>query len=361
MAHVPEVTWLGPSGRRGASPTPDGLPDRNKPNSGRRVLIKLAAITPLCLFFLITAVRRTVRCRLPQPWRQLTGGRCARGTDHLVTLRSVSCPSATLVVWTSAWLHGAAAADDVLDALQSWADLHEVVAQDSGTADLLELPTAPEKPASPALLLAALRRVGIVGGELVLPTAGDFRGLRGHAPFAAAALHAGEAAVLRAEGDAIPADQTDFGLVPERVADGVVRWTVLRLPAAPGVEHLPIGEAEFELSGAMRAAATALVELDVARHRPGVRAEISALVEKQPSIPWPPGMPNRALRVLQRANEVAAILQVAMSDAPGGALSASAMRRRAEALRPLDDAVRTARQTAVAEAVRALSDHAGKC
>jgi hypothetical protein len=71
-------------------------------------------------------------------------------------------------------------------------------------------------------------------------------------------------------------------------------------------------------------------------------------------------MPNRALRVLQRASEVAAILHVATSDDPGGAVSASAIRRRSEALRPLDHAVRTARRAAVAETIRTLSDHAGK-
>jgi hypothetical protein len=266
------------------------------------------------------------------------------------------------VVWTSAWLHGAAAADDVLDALVSWAELHEVTAHDAETAELLELPTGDEPAASPALLLAAARRLGATGGELVLPVAGDLRGLRGHAPFAAAALHAGEAAVLRTgeEGAEAAGEAGDVGLVPERVADGVIRWTTFRLPAAPAGECVPLGEAEHELSGAMRAAATALVELDVARHRPGVRDEIAALVADQPRTPWPPGMPSRALRVLQRANEVSAILQVATTAGPGGAVSASAMRRRTEALKPLDHAVRTARMSAINEAVRVLTDHAGK-
>jgi hypothetical protein len=263
------------------------------------------------------------------------------------------------VVWTSAWLHGAAAADDVLDALASWAELHEVTAHDADTADLLQLPTGDEPAASPALLLAAARRLGVTDGELVLPVAGDLRGLRGHAPFAAAALHAGEAAVLRTGGEP-QSDSGDLGLVPERVADGVVRWTVFRLPAAPSGEFVPLGEAEHELSGAMRAAATALVDLDVARHRPGVREEIATLVADQPRTPWPPGMPGRALRVLQRANEVSAILHVATTAGPGGAVSASAMRRRTEALRPLDHAVRAARTAAINEAVRALTDHADK-
>jgi hypothetical protein len=263
-----------------------------------------------------------------------------------------------MVVWTSAWLHGAAAADDVLDALQSWVESHEVTAHDQTTADLLGLPAPPDRGGSPALLLAAARRLGSKAGELVLPVAGDLRGLRGHASFAAAALHAGEAAVLTTSPD-VAAElgvTSDIGLVPEHVVDGVLRWTAFRLPAAPLADPTPLGEAEHELSGAMRAAATALVELDVARHRPGVREEISAVVEGLPRTPWPPGMPSRALRVLQRANEVAAILQVATSDDPGGAVSASAIRRRAEALRPLDHAVRTARRAAVAEAVRALSD-----
>jgi hypothetical protein len=267
-----------------------------------------------------------------------------------------------MVVWTSAWLHGAAAADDVLDALHTWAESHEVTAHDQSTADLLGLPGPGEPGASPALLLAAARRLSTSGGELVLPVAGDLRGLRTSPAFAAAALHAGEAAVLTSSPDAAAEGGTavDFGVVPEKAVEGLLRWTVFALPSAPASDPTPLGEAEHELSGAMRAAATALVELDVARHRPGVRAEISALVEGQPRSPWPPGMPNRALRVLQRANEVAAILHVATSDEPGGAVSASAIRRRAEALRPLDHAVRTARRAAVAEAVRSLSDHAGK-
>jgi hypothetical protein len=267
-----------------------------------------------------------------------------------------------MVVWTSAWLHGAAAADDVLDALQSWAESHEVTAHDESAAELLGLPGPGEPGASPAMLLAAARRMAATGGELVLPVAGDLRGLRGDAVFAAAALHAGEAAVLTTSPDAAAETGTayDIGIVPERAVEGLLRWTVHRLPPAPVSDSTPLGEAEHELSGAMRAAATALVELDVARHRPGVRAEISALVEGQPRTPWPPGMPNRALRVLQRANEVAAILHVATSDDPGGAVSASAIRRRSEALRPLDHAVRTARRAAVAETIRTLSDHAGK-
>lgn len=259
----------------------------------------------------------------------------------------MSCASATLVVWTSAWLHGAAAADDVLDALGFWAELHEVAADDDGTATALDLPGPDEVPVGPALLLASLRRASATTARLVIPVPGDVRGLGGSGPLSKCALRAGQAAVLPDVG---------VGLVPALVADGVMRWTVFDLPSAPGGEHVPIGEAEHGLASAMREAATALVTLDVARHRPNVRAEIAELSAEHSKVDWPAGMPPRALRVLQRAAEVAAILAVAASDAPGSAVSATATRARDEALRPLSEAVRRARLAAVDEAVRVLSD-----
>ncbi|GAA1342602.1 hypothetical protein [Saccharothrix algeriensis] len=259
----------------------------------------------------------------------------------------MSCASATLVVWTSAWLHGAAAADDVLDALGFWAEQHEVVADDDGTATALDLPGPDESAVGSALLLAALRRASASTARLVLPVPGDVRGLGGRGPLSQSALRAGQAAVL---------PEVGVGLVPRLVADGVLRWTVFDLPTAPVAEHVPIGEAEHGLASAMREAATALVTLDVARHRPNVRAEIAGLSAEHTRLPWPAGMPPRALRVLQRASEVAAILTVAASDAPGGAMSASAQAARDEALRPLSEAVRRARLAAVGEAVRVLSD-----
>ncbi|KAA2266446.1 hypothetical protein F0L68_01470 [Solihabitans fulvus] len=259
----------------------------------------------------------------------------------------MSCPSATLVVWTSGWLHGAAAADDVLDALNTWAELHEVLADDAGTATALDLPGPGEPPAGPALLLAALRRSGATGGRLALPVPGDLRGLGGKGPLSAAALRAGEAVVL---------PEVGVGIVPETVAESVIRWTVYDLPTAAGAEHVPLSEAEHGLTEAMRSAASTLVSLDVARHRPNVRAEIDDLTAAAEHTPWPAGMPQRALRVFQRAADLAAIVTVASSDAPGAALSASATQARADALRPLSDAVRRARCAAVDEAVRVFSN-----
>lgn len=263
----------------------------------------------------------------------------------------VSSPSATFAVWTSAWLSGSAAADDVLDALQHWADLHDVVAADAVAAATLDVPVRGEACGQVAALLAGIRRAGATSGRLVLPVPGDVRGLGARSEFAVEALHAGEAVVLA---------EARIGLVPDNIADGVLRWTAFDLGEAAPAEHLPLGEAEHELTGAMRVAAGVLTELGVAKQRAGVREELRDRVATRTNAQWPAGMPPRALRVLQRANEVSAILELAAEDEPGGALSSSAAIRRAEALRPLFDAVRVARIAAVDEAVRTLSDHAGR-
>lgn len=64
--------------------------------------------------------------------------------------------------------------------------------------------------------------------------------------------------------------------------------------------------------------------------------------------------------MLQRAEEIAAILVIAQTDDPGGALSASASNLRAQALRPLSDAVRIARCAAVNEAVRVFAEQTAR-
>ena len=256
-----------------------------------------------------------------------------------------------MVVWTSAWLHGAAASDDVLDALQTWGALQEVRACDDETAARLDLPGPADTPAGPALLLGALRRTGATGGELVLPVPGDVRGLGGAGELAKHAVRVGEAAVLA---------DAELGLVPEKIAEGILRWTAYPVRDLPPAEHLPIGEAEHGMSSAMREAATALIDLGVAKQRPGVREEIARSVAARPEVAWPADVPQRTLRILQRAAEVESILWVATEDSPGGALSASAIRARTDALRPLFDAVRAARRACVAEMVRVLAERAAQ-
>ncbi|MFN2495372.1 MAG: hypothetical protein ABR608_05630 [Pseudonocardiaceae bacterium] len=266
------------------------------------------------------------------------------------------CPSATLTVWASAWLHGAAAPDDVIDALHLWAGLHEVLAADEPTAGLLGLPAPGQAPTSVVGLLAAARRAGVGAGRLLLPVPGDVRGLPPQGPLAPAALEAGQVTVLGS------ADLTgaDLAVVPSGIADSALRWTVFAPGPLPPAPEPGLSDAEHGLRGAVRQAATTLVDLDVARHRPGVRTEIAEALEHRIRPPWPEGTPGRTLRVLEQADEVEAILRAADTDDPGGALSASAAAARSAALRPLYTAVREARRSAVGDAVRALTPRAGR-
>ncbi|NBH07019.1 hypothetical protein GTY80_27745, partial [Amycolatopsis sp. SID8362] len=169
-------------------------------------------------------------------------------------------PSATFAVWSSAWLNGAAASDDVLDALLAWGEAHDVVAADAAAAEAFALPLAFNRAATPVQLLMALRSQGAKSLQLVLPVPGDVRGLGGGGPFTDAALRAGDAVVLADLG---------FGIVPEPIAEGLVRWTVYSLASPARPEYVGLAEAEHGLTDAIRASAGALQALDVASDRPG--------------------------------------------------------------------------------------------
>lgn len=251
-------------------------------------------------------------------------------------------------MWSSAWLAGSAAPDDVLDALVPWAEAHDVAAADEETAALTGLPAPGAPVSSLTFLLAALRRAAPQSpGRLVLAAPGDVRGLPGPGPFSREATDAGEGTLFVDAG---------LGIVPSTVADGVLRWTVYSVPnPGPVPEFVALSQAERELRDQVRRSASVLTSLGVARHRPGVREEIAAALRARPVSLWPAGMPAQALRVLQHADEVDAIVAAASMDDPGGALSASAAKARLEALRPIVTAVRVARRAAVAEAVRVLA------
>ncbi|GAA4858799.1 hypothetical protein [Actinomycetospora straminea] len=259
------------------------------------------------------------------------------------------CASASLAVWSAAWLAGSVAADDVLDALTPWSDAHDVVAADTAAAAVTDLPT-PDRAGTglAALLVLARKRVGPLGPDarLVMPAPGDVRGLPGPDPLRIAAMDAGECAVLAGAG---------LAAVPSPVADGVLRWTVHLVDDVPPAAHPSLADAEHDLRGSVRDAADTLAAMDVARPRAGVREEIADALRRRPRPTWPAGTPGRPLRVLQHADEVEAIVVAAAGDDPGGAVSSSAALARTDALRPLATAVRAARVAAVAETVRALT------
>jgi hypothetical protein len=146
------------------------------------------------------------------------------------------------------------------------------------------------------------------------------------------------------------------GIVPGR--DRRRRAALDRVPGArpgPAPEHVALRQAERDLRDQVRQSASVLTSLGVARHRPGVREEIAAKLRARPRTLWPAGMPAPALRVLQHADEVEAILAGRL----GGRARRCARRRprrgppRGPA--PLETAVRVARRAAVTEAVRVLA------
>lgn len=272
------------------------------------------------------------------------------------------CPSVSLSVWANAWLAGAAAPDDVLDALSLWAPKHSVTAYDSVAAGRTGLPW-------PDLLdtgaVALLQTVRSAAGPaelappigLALPVPGDVRGLPAGTQFQRDAVTAGEAII-------VAGDVTGpVGLVPDFEYDDLdvdddferdpcgLSWTVYSVPApTTPAEHIDLGEAEYELRSAVRAAAEALGALRAGTS--GVDIEdphglVEQVLESGGRHPIPGHAPDRALRVLENAAHVDAIISVSSGLLPTGLHSSSEVRIANDALRPLSSVVRAARIAAV--------------
>jgi hypothetical protein len=227
-----------------------------------------------------------------------------------------------VAVWATAWLTGRTSYDAALDAVLG-DTAHRV----------LGLPGSPEAvPLGSAL--SALRGLGERRLRLVLPVPGDTRGLPPLPALVALALESGQAAV----GDRL-------ALVPEELGPEALSWTAVDLtgtpPAPPPVEgNLRAVSGELDL--AVGDAARTLVSLDLARWHPEVPALLAGLAKAVRA----PGLPTDhdplALSVLGRAQRLSQVLDLAMADAPGAAVTRAQAAARDEALRPLVDAVRHA-------------------
>jgi hypothetical protein len=269
------------------------------------------------------------------------------------------CPSVSLSVWANAWLAGLAAPDDVLDALSLWAPRHLAAAYDSVTAGQTGLPWPDLDEATVVNLLQTVRMTAARSSArgpaigISLPVPGDVRGLAAGTQFERDALAAGEAVVVAGEaGSAI-------GLVPEfdvgeeeSDADEVqtppraLVWTVYSLPSARLPEHPDLAEAEYALRSAVRSAADAFGAI-----RPGIdvsdpRGMVEQLLESARTHRAPDGAPSRALRVLENAAHVDAIVRVSSGLMPIGN-QLSEVQIASDALKPLSAVVRSARMAAV--------------
>jgi hypothetical protein len=304
------------------------------------------------------------------------------------------CPSVSLSLWANAWLAGKAAPDDVLDALSLWAPTQSVTAydavaaghtglpwpdvHDAGTVSLLQtLRAAVGRPATPAPG-GPYRMRGTI--NVVLPVPGDVRGLAAGTQFERDALAAGEAVIITNPDD----PSTAVGLVPEfsygdleEAADEepnvpelcALSWIVYTLPGAPVFEHHELGDAEYALRSAVRSAADALSAIGLGAAASDIddpRGLVEQLLESSRQHRVPDHAPCRALRVLENAAHVDAIIAVSagfsrLPDSsadrfgarmvaglePIGMQSSSEARIASDALRPLNAVVRSARMAAV--------------
>jgi hypothetical protein len=303
----------------------------------------------------------------------------------------VWCPSVSLSVWANAWLAGKAAPDDVLDALSVWAPKQSVTAYDAVAAGHTGLPWPDVHDAGTVTLLQTLRAavgrpVWTPGGpaqlrgtiNMVLPVPGDVRGLAPGTQFERDALAAGEAVIIANPQN--PA--TAVGLVPEffyedveesahesGVAEsGALTWTVYSLPGAPVFDHYELGDAEYALRSAVRSAADTLGAIGLESATADIddpRGLVEQLLESARQHRIPDHAPSRALRVLENAAHVDAIITISAglsrsSESPDrltapivagpeplGARSSSEARIASDALRPLTAVVRSARMAAV--------------
>ncbi len=242
--------------------------------------------------------------------------------------------SGRLAAWGNALLAGFASPDDAVVAIVGEDAVHRVEGLPGETA-----------PVGLTLALGRLRALGVTGLRVALPAPGHPLGLSGPPDFNARALDAEEAVVCHGAA---------LGLVPEVYEAGPdgdvhveVVWHCLPVREAPPADVPSLGEAERELAEALRDATEMLSRLDVAGSGPVAEAAIDAYrarAERGREV-LAPGYPPRAVRVLELAERVGLLISVAFENGHGGAVSASEMAARSEALRPVE---RTSRRAQVA-------------
>lgn len=266
------------------------------------------------------------------------------------------CPSVSLSVWANAWLAGRAAPDDVLDALSAWAPVQSVAAYDAVSIGEAGWAWAAGPHGGAASLLQVVRSAAVpAAGTCVqpaFPVPGDVRGLPAGTAFAREAILAGEAVLIGS-----PDSPSPIGLVPAVVdapSDAPelteLSWTLHALPAATPVAQQDLGEAEFALRSAVRTAAETLAVTGSRSSGHLVddpRSLVEQLVEAERHHRIPNHAPTRAVRVLETAAHVDAIITVSSEVVTAAAQTSTELQRATDAVRPLAAVVRSARSAAV--------------
>jgi len=275
--------------------------------------------------------------------------------------------SGRLAAWGNALFAGLVSPDEAAERIVGEDDVHRVADCPGEQGGV---------PVGLTFALGRLRSQGVAGLRLALPVPGHPLGLSGPPEFNSRALEAGEAVLAPEAGLGLVPEVHRAG--PEGGAEGAsvdeadvhveVVWRCLPVREGPPADVPSLAEAERELSEAMRDAVEALTELDVAGSGPVADAALEAYRARAEAGRelLAPGYPQRAVRVLELAQRVRALIAIAHGEEPagaagggagvreggrpdgrehGGALSASAINARAEALRPVE---RTARRAQVA-------------
>lgn len=234
--------------------------------------------------------------------------------------------SGPLAAWAAAFFAGRVSVDQAADAVTRSDAPHQVGGLPSYDVELVPLRE----------VLVAWRRAG-GAVRVVLPVAGDVRGLPGPAAFRSAALECGEAVV-----------GNGLGVVPDIIdhapssAPTTVLWQAFQTEPTPN-DYLSVADAQYELTSAIRDSASALSAADVAGWVDDIADALHDARHAGERLNLPPGFPPRAVALLAQAERLQAILDLAFTDPTGGAIDRTGIAARADALRPLATAVRRAR------------------
>jgi hypothetical protein len=234
--------------------------------------------------------------------------------------------SGPLAAWAAAFFAGQASLDQAADAVSGRDAPHQVGGLPGWDFELVPLRE----------VLVAWRRSG-ASVRVVLPVAGDVRGLPGPAAFRTAALERGEAVVGRG-----------LGVVPEVIdyapssAPPTVLWQAFEVERAPA-DHVSVADAQYDLTTAIRDAASALSAADVAGWVDDVTDTLHDARRAGERLNLPPAFPSRAVALIAQAERLQAVLDLAYADPIGGAIDRMGVAARSSALAPLATAVRRAR------------------
>ncbi|MDT0321528.1 hypothetical protein [Streptomyces millisiae] len=240
-----------------------------------------------------------------------------------------------LAAWGNALFAGLVAPDDAATRAVGADSVHRVV----------DLP-GESGPVGLTLAFGRLRALGAVGLRIALPRPGHPLGLCGPPEFNAAALDAEEAVLASGAGVGLVPEVREAGPAGDVLTEVV--WRCLAVRQAPPADVPTLGEAERELAEVLRDATEELTRLDVAGAGPMALARLEAYrarMERGRQV-LAPGYPPRAVRVLELAQRVGALVEIAAETEPGAAVSAGQMVLREGVLRPVERAARRARVAA---------------